>query len=377
MKNLEAKQEETARVLEEVDATQDADALHEFSNIREKVVQSHIIKNEHASAKTLDKVARKAPDFDNKFFLVANHKNTSPETLDWVYKRSQGKGLIHAISRWMNPVTASYEAEIRKALAKNKNTPLSVIKKLLNDDDESVRLALAENPTLSNSVIGDLSHDSSPLVRLALGQNANIPRKTRIEILTNLLNVDDYGIKLEVLKNDELPESVRDVNLTELCFDKHKKVWQDLAGLPNLNLDAVQSLVRNGDIEVKRELVANHSLPFAAYSLLASEDDFHLLELLGDNPAVPHEILEDMAKVSIEALKEMERLKQYTLVAVAVATNPSTPQSALEAFASMHPASQTDGALPGVDAGEEEEMMDKSIPAQLRYLALHNPNYKK
>lgn len=377
MKSSEEKQEEIAKAIEEIDSARDEDTIHELSKIRDNSVQKHVIINEHAAAKTLDKVARKAPDFDDKFLLVAGHKNTSPETLEWVYKRSQGKGVIHAISRWMNPVTGSSEAEIRKALAKNKNTPLSVINKLINDDVEAVRLALAENPTLPYSVIGELAHDSSPLVRLALAQNAVAPKKTRIELLTNLLHVDDYGIKLDVLKNAELPDSVRNVALTELCFDKHKKVWQDLADLSNLNLDAVKSLVTNGDIEVKRKLVANRNLPFAAYSLLSSEDDFHLLELLGDNPAVPQEVLEDMATVSIAALKEMERLKQYTLVAVAVATNPSTPQSALEAFADMHPASQTDGALPGVDAGEEEELMDKSIPSQLRYLALHNPNYKK
>lgn len=377
MKSSEAKQEEIANAIKEVDSARDENIIHELSSIRAIVVQQHVLKNEFTGTKTLDKVARKAPDFDNKFFLVANHKNTSPETLEWVYKRSQGKGLIHAISRWMNPVTGSDETEIRKALAKNPNTPLSVANRLINDDVESVRLALAENPTLPHSVIGELTHDSSPLVRLALAENINTPKKTRVELLTNLLNVDDYGIKLDVLRNAELPDSVRDVALTELCFEKNKKAWQDLATLDNLNLDTVKSLITHGSIEVKRELVANRNLPFAAYSLLSSEDDFHLLELLGDNPAVPQEVLEDMAKVSIAALKEMERLKQYTLVAVAVATNPSTPQSALEAFADMHPASQTDGALPGVDAGEEEELMDKSIPSQLRYLALHNPNYKK
>jgi hypothetical protein len=377
MRNFAAEQADVDAAIEELSMTRNEDRIDELARNHDIKVQKQVIFHAYVSAKTLDRLARKAPGFENKLLWISEHSNTSPETLEWIYKRSKGKGFLNTVRRWFSPASPEKEEEIRKVLASNVNTPTSVIRSLINDDSADVRLTLARNLTIPNSVIADLTHDLSPHVRLALAYNVNIPRNVREELLTGLLASLDKDIQLEALDSDELPDNVRAVALTELSFEDKKDYWNDLAALRHLDMDTVRSLSLKGDAEVKKALFNNENLPAPAYELLAQEESFHLLELLGDNPGVPQDILESLAITSIEALKEMERLKQYTLVAIAVATNPSTPKSALKAFADMAPAAQTDGALPGVDAGEEEELMDKSIPAQLRYLALHNPNYKK
>lgn len=350
MRNFEAKQEDINAAVEELFYEHDENRIDELAKNYDIKVQQHVIFNAYVSAKTLDRVARKAPNFENKLLWIADHANTSPETLEWIYKRSQGTGLMNTLRKWFSPASPEKEEEIRKSLAKNENTPDNIIRNLTKDNSAGVRLALTLNP--------------------------KVPTTVRETLLTDLVSSSDPEMKLEVLDREELPASVRSLALTELCFDKNSELWKDLASFKHLDADSVKTLLLKGDSQVKKELFTNRHLPAGSYELMSQEHDFHLLELLGDNSGVPDTVLESLATTSIEALKEMERLKQYTLVAIAVASNPSTPKSALEAFADMHPAAKNDGALPGVVA-PEEKLANESIPAQLRYLALHNPNYKK
>lgn len=351
MRNFEAKQEDINAAINELVNTEDAEVIHRLAvNNKDIEVQKDVILNENTAARTLNMLAHKEPQFENKLLWIAQHPNTSAETLEWIYKRTQGAGLVNAFRKFFATTDLQADESIKVALAAHANTPYKVIKPLTRESSANVRLSLTDNPSIGATV--------------------------KETLLTELIQSSDLTVKLSAVNKDETPEALRTEALQELCKEENKEYWHAVASGTHLDIDTVKTLLAQGNAETKKELFLNESLPAKAYAMLAWTADFQLLELLGDNPAVPTDVLAEMAETSIEALKEMERLKQYTLVAIAVASNPATPKASLEAFASMYPQAKVNGGLPGAVEEPEEEPLDNSIPAQLRYLALNNPGYK-
>lgn len=95
---------------------------------------------------------------------------------------------------------------IRRSVAENPKTPVELLKKLSYDECSEVRLAVAENPHTLPTVLIMLSEDSSVDVRYGVAENPHMPE----DILLKLSRDDNPYVRCRALKTvGMLPANVQ------------------------------------------------------------------------------------------------------------------------------------------------------------------------
>jgi hypothetical protein len=95
---------------------------------------------------------------------------------------------------------------IRRCVAENPKTPVELLKKLSYDDSSEVRLAVAENPHTLPGVLTTLSEDSSVDVRYGVAENPHMPE----DILLKLSRDENPYVRCRALKTVQmLPAAVQ------------------------------------------------------------------------------------------------------------------------------------------------------------------------
>ncbi len=93
---------------------------------------------------------------------------------------------------------------VRRVVAGNPNTPLSVLSRLANDESETIRRSVAENPKTPKEMLQSLAKDASSEVRLAVAENPHTPSEILVVLAADLAVDVRYG----VAENPHMPESI-------------------------------------------------------------------------------------------------------------------------------------------------------------------------
>lgn len=93
---------------------------------------------------------------------------------------------------------------VRRVVAGNPNTPLSVLSRLADDDCEAIRRSVAENPKTPLEMLNRLAADRSPEVRLAVAENPHTPS----DVLTVLAGDHAVDVRYGVAENPHMPENI-------------------------------------------------------------------------------------------------------------------------------------------------------------------------
>lgn len=93
---------------------------------------------------------------------------------------------------------------VRRVVAGNPNTPLSVLSRLANDECETIRRSVAENPKTPKEMLQALAKDISSEVRLAVAENPHTPSEILVVLAADLAVDVRYG----VAENPHMPEGI-------------------------------------------------------------------------------------------------------------------------------------------------------------------------
>lgn len=93
---------------------------------------------------------------------------------------------------------------VRRVVAGNPNTPLTVLSRLAEEGVERIRRSVAENPKTPVELLKKLSYDESSEVRLAVAENPH----TLPEILTMLSEDSSVDVRYGVAENPHMPEEI-------------------------------------------------------------------------------------------------------------------------------------------------------------------------
>ncbi|MBX9670258.1 MAG: hypothetical protein K2X93_21840 [Candidatus Obscuribacterales bacterium] len=93
---------------------------------------------------------------------------------------------------------------VRRVVAGNPNTPLSVLSRLANDECEIIRRSVAENPKTPKEMLQSLAKDASSEVRLAVAENPHTPS----DILVVLAADSAVDVRYGVAENPHMPEGI-------------------------------------------------------------------------------------------------------------------------------------------------------------------------
>lgn len=148
---------------------------------------------------------------------------------------------------------------VRKAVAWNYRTPAYILKHLAQDKNPAVRRAVAENPAMplpfleDISTLKDLAKDRDPEVRFTMANNGS--PKMPVVILEHLAKDRDPDVRFAVARNKRTPDYV----LAMLAKDKNRNVRLEVANnkrTPDYILDEILSKDKDWEISLavlKRE----------------------------------------------------------------------------------------------------------------------------
>lgn len=132
-------------------------------------------------------------------YEVASNKNTSKETLDYIYNNDKN-------------------IDVRNQVLANPNCPQEIILDNYQSFITKTKILIASNPSLSIDIFNYFSNDSSYQVRQALVLNENCP-----SYILDKLSIDiDEDVKIYIAAKENCPSHV----LERLSKDKYYKVLE-------------------------------------------------------------------------------------------------------------------------------------------------------
>ncbi len=234
---------------------------------------------------------------------------------------------------------------VRLYLAKRSYTPSSVLEKLIEYPEYSfnfrleIEVAVAKNPNTPVYILHKLIVDGHFKVKQAIAQRCNLQKELIVELAT------DYRVQLVKIlcENHQISANV----LQQLCEHPHLRVRQFVAAHPNT---PVKLLIESAKIYELRIFVAeNPSVPVNILHELASDSREDVQAAVANNPSTPGFILEKLALNPARDLaiaehkntpselrpKILERLAANSpfTVRTFVAKHPDTPAEILSQWA--------------------------------------------
>jgi len=189
-------------------------------------------------------------------------------------EQTQNAALLEAIAT-LEPL--HFHPKLKKSLAMHKDTPKSVLKKFLKQDDAMAKEAMAYNPALDMMLIKELA--KSEELAAILAQNVKLD-----DALFALLK--DFKSSLA------LNESLTSTMQTQLLAVDDRELNLLLAHNKAVTKESIQKLLDYNDEELNAALYANPATPKEL--LQEAFEDVNNHSYLAKNPATPSQLLEEM-----------------------------------------------------------------------------------
>ena len=197
----------------------------------------------------------------------------------------------------LDTLADSIYPSIRELVAKNKNTDVSTLLKLCNDEDPGVKLAISKRPFKEEEipVLETLLHDPSSTVRMLILWNYTLPD----EVLLPLVNDEE----VEVRKN--LAGVLSDTNaLDRLAHDEDADVRFAVAENPATDSGTLHFLANDEDRYVKSAVAANKNTDNSDLKLLATDIHPNVRYSVAKNLKTPKDILEILSNDKFGVVRE-------------------------------------------------------------------------
>jgi len=211
-------------------------------------------------------------------------------------KQTQNAALLEALGA-LEPVRL--HPKLKKSLAMHKDTPKSVLKKFLKQDDAVAKEAMAYNPSLDMTLIKELvkSRDLAEI----LAQNVKLDAA-----LFTLL--EDF--KTALAMNETLNAAMQ----TQLLALDDRAVNLALAHNRALTKESVQKLLAYNDAKLNAALYANPATPKELLEEAFKDVNNH--SYLAKNPATPPQLLEAMFQEGDAVVLDALACNENTPVAI-------------------------------------------------------------
>lgn len=266
---------------------------------------------------------------DNNFRVrafVASNKNTPVRLLKKLSKDPFGCVRDEVASNKKTPInilkemaTSDLSYEVRRSakisLAESFNTPIEMLEELSENCDFGIRLAVSKNVKTPNRILIKLSQDYDDWVREGVAENVIAPTKL-LESLSRDLN---ENIRLAVAKNPMTSKYI----LEELTRDPFSLVRAEVARNSFISLQTILKLANDPSNLVREGVAKNIKTPDYILEKMAEDSDEIVRAGVAQNPFTPANIL--------ELLSQDEDLQ----VIIEVAKNPFTPKDTLKKLTSF------------------------------------------
>ncbi|MFB2894840.1 hypothetical protein ACE1CI_18170 [Aerosakkonemataceae cyanobacterium BLCC-F50] len=257
-----------------------------------------VASNRNTPAHVLEQLATH-PDYTTRY-NVAHNRNTSPRALELLarYQESQTNAPSTTKDALKSMMAGGDNNEIRKIVAGNPNTPVTVLewlatREFVNQEEtrqepdplfgprtpEEVLYSLVYNPSLTPEILARLAIDPSPKIRALLIRHPNMTPELweqlaqdedvevryaiasatncPISILQTLASDEVENVRLKIASNANTPANTLEL----LCQDVDAKVREAIASNPNTTSSVLEQLAQDEKVEVRRAVAKNSNTP--------------------------------------------------------------------------------------------------------------------
>ncbi len=254
--------------------------------------------------------------------------------------------------------------EIHQKIAKNPNTPLALIEKLLAQNDKKVKQAIATRADLPNRILIELATDYRIHTMNFLAQNQHISAN----VLTELANHPEQRVRQMVASHPNTPQSILEEAaksaelyyyvaqnlstpasvLDDLAQHKQNQISTAIAVNPSTPGFVLERIAQNRahDLLIAQHPNATPALLQQVLWRLAIDERFSVRKYVAKNPHTPIGILTTWVRkepqlrpwiaqnpnIPVQILEVLAR-DASPQVRIAVASNESTPNGILERLA--------------------------------------------
>ena len=190
--------------------------------------------------------------------------------------------------------------DVRETVARNENTPISVLEKLAKDEVWYVRACVAENENIPISVLEKLAEDEHKWVREGVERNEKAPTA----ILEKLAKDQETSVRACVARNENTPISV----LEKLAKDEVWYVRACVAENENIPISVLEKLAEDEHRDVRKAVARNENTPISVLEKLAEDEHKWVREGVARNENTPISVLKKLKVTNKEEILEMNRL---------------------------------------------------------------------
>ena len=265
--------------------------------------------------------------------LTGKNTSTPRETVLHLAKDEVGSVRASAAStiqdvKILRAFSNDRDVIVRRAVAKNPNTPRDVLNTLVDDIDKHVRRGVASNQNTSiegfqkltkymidisgwdePSYLDEMSEQATIMERQGVARNPNAPP----QVLEKLARDSRLSIREMVASHPNTPPRILDKLARDEFWDVKGAVSQN----PHAPGTALSYLVEI-EGEFKYPISARRDAPLSTLEFLATDEDEHVRRNVAKNPNTPPNVLKILARDELAPVR------------CAVAMNPRTPLQILQ-----------------------------------------------
>ena len=178
--------------------------------------------------------------------------------------------------------------DVREAVAKNADTPASVLQKLAGDNSIDVRINVAFHANTPTSALEKLVGDEDVTVRTWVARHANTP----VSLLEKLAGDENEDVRQAVAENTNTPVS----QLEKLAGDEDETVRQAVGGNKNTPISLLEKLAEDDEAWVRARVAENANTPVSLLEKLAGDEEWSVRDSVSENTNNPVSILKELAK---------------------------------------------------------------------------------
>ncbi|MEA5598133.1 hypothetical protein [Rivularia sp. UHCC 0363] len=273
-------------------------------------------------------------DVAPEWFLACAAMHSNSLVLEAVAKHKQASE--HVLEQLA--IKSRYDPELGLCIAQRKDVSPQILEKLAEHGASSVRLYLATYPKVPVRVLEILVDNPEPNWNLRVAIETSIAKNpnTPLNVLEKLIKVPYTKVKSAIAKRADLTKHL----IIELSMDYRVHTMNFLPNNPHIPSSWLEEMAEHPSERV-RQMVARHPHT-PKHLLIQAAKDLQLRQFVAENPSTPPEILEELAMDSRgdiqAAVAKNSNTPGYVLEILGstpfhdllLARHPNTPESTLQ-----------------------------------------------
>ena len=186
-------------------------------------------------------------------------------------------------------------SDVRKKVAQQKNIPVEILIRLVNDPDQWISYHALTSPHMPEKILREFAKNGKLRMQQGVARNPNTPP----DVLAKLSRSNSNAIRHAIAANNNTPVHV----LPRMAQDQDKAIRYAVACNHNAPLEALAQLAEDKNANIRHQVAHNPSTPAQVLTQLAQDKKHFVRRAITFNPNVTAEALAKLAQYKSKKIR--------------------------------------------------------------------------